>query len=743
MSNFDFSTLNSTDFEELVCDLLNVILSNKENGISFRTFKEGKDKGVDFLYSTVEKEYNIVGQAKHYYRSGYKALLDTVKKEVPKIKKLNPNKYILATSLDLSHQNMVEIKDGLEPYVRELNDIFAKKDLNRILDENPNLLDNHFKLWFSSTNVLKKILNYSIEGRSSEFLENSIKRRMRLFVKTDQYYAAYKKLQENRFIILTGEPGVGKTTLAELLIYDLINKDYQLCYIYDDIKEVEKILTEDDRKQIIYYDDFLGHTSYEITRSKGSEASLVSVLNRISYKKNKYLILTTRSFILNSAINESERLRRLNIKAKESIIKLNSYTLSLKVRLLKNHVEESELSDDHKEILNSKTIVEFITLHKNFSPRSVEFITLNENIQEISALNFESYIKENFNTPNEIWKHAYEQQIGDLERWFLNTMVCFGDSVSLIQIENAFLSRIEYEIKYNNFIRPNNPFNSTFKKVESGFVVFEYNDEGLEEEKCRHIKFINPSLVDFLRDSLKANKDEVIRMSESCYYLEQVLAIYPLIENPINLPSERLKLQILDESSKFIKLETSNKDSCLIALFTHLYFSDQHEFVVKQLGKINDWSFLQSENKYLSYFNSFLHKVYNPNIVNHLKSQLEDCIEEIFVNVNDFTTAFDLVELLIEKFNIDFTFGNGNNNIVSLRLEQLINDKIDEEVYWLVDFSQNENEWEEILTEMIKLKDKVKRLGFYIEADFTPFYEKDWQEIANYNYVKEQLEKDD
>lgn len=88
MANYDFSTLNCNDLEELVCDLLN--LSKSDDLVKYRTFKEGKDKGIDFLYSTEINNYEHVGQVKHYYRSGYDQMISVLKKsESLKVRKLN------------------------------------------------------------------------------------------------------------------------------------------------------------------------------------------------------------------------------------------------------------------------------------------------------------------------------------------------------------------------------------------------------------------------------------------------------------------------------------------------------------------------------------------------------------------------------------------------------------------------------------------------------------------------------
>jgi len=226
MADYDFSTLSSSDLEELVCDLLNAKERSNQSEIFFRTFRDGKDKGIDILYSTAANDYEIVGQVKHYYRSGFNVLRRTlVQDEKQKVLRLKPTRYIFATSVDLSVADIHDIQSIFHPYLLG-NDIYGKKDLNRLLESYPEVLTNHFKLWYSSSNVLQKILTYHIEGRSFEFQENDLKRRLRLYVETPFLSQAQDKLVKNNFIIITGEPGVGKTTTAELLLYKLISDDY-------------------------------------------------------------------------------------------------------------------------------------------------------------------------------------------------------------------------------------------------------------------------------------------------------------------------------------------------------------------------------------------------------------------------------------------------------------------------------------------------------------------------------------
>ena len=369
MAEYDFSTLNSSDLEELVCDLLNA--QSEDRAIKYRTFKDGKDKGIDFLYSTREHEYEQVGQVKHFYRTGYKGLLTVLRnEELAKVQVLKPNKYIFATSVDLSVSNVQEIANLFNPYIKGLNDIYGKKDLNRLLELHDKILTNYYKLWFSDATVLSKILNSDLEFRSSLFTDSEFKRRLRIYVQTQIFQEARKSLKENKFIVITGQPGVGKTTLAEMLVYEYIKDDYKLTYIIDDIKDALRSLAQDNSKQIIYFDDFLGSNEVEINKAKGSETTLRKILRMITRMENKVLVFTTRSFLLSSAIAESENLNRFNIKAHESILRLNEYNEDIKKEILKNHIEDSELKDEIRAFLRLSKTESFIIRH-NFSPRIV------------------------------------------------------------------------------------------------------------------------------------------------------------------------------------------------------------------------------------------------------------------------------------------------------------------------------------------------------------------------------------
>lgn len=735
MADYDFSTLNSSDLEELVCDLLN---RNQPVGsvIKYKTFKDGKDKGIDLLYSTDAFEFEQVGQVKHFYRTGYTKMLATLKAtEVDKVIKLNPNKYIFATSVELSVANTEAIKALFNPYIKNLNDIYGKNDLNRLIEENEEILNSHYKLWLSDFSILKKLLSSDLEFRSSAFVEYELKRRLRIYVKTALFEEARKALAKNRFIILTGEPGVGKTTLAEMLIYEYIADGYNLSYILDDIKEAEKVLVPDDSKQIIYFDDFLGSNKVEINKAKGSETALRRILNRIPNMENKLVVFTTRSFLLNTAIEESEHLKRFNIKAKSSLFELKEYDEVLKKQLLVNHIEDSELKEELKELLHDDEIQNFIVTHSSFRPRSIEFITSEDKVNHFNKAEFKEFIISSFDYPDEIWKHAYNEQITEDDRLLLNTLISFGEVSNIIELEVAFNSRVQYEVEKNNKQREMFAFQKALKRLEGGFIL-------LKNEV--NVNFINPSLIDFLVEYLKHDKEEVLKIVNSVKYVSQLTErLFSLGSVASNKMPESLEKRLLTDYQSFISNSNSDFDLIQLALVIYKYIEniDREEVICEIIDSITEWEALHEDYSLNLHFKEFMLSVKdNENINSVLQERIEEIVSELFKGKNDINEAIDLLEELIKSFDVDFDKLDTTN--ITDHFDDLFSEHIANEVQWLMDWMTYEDEAQEKLNEIEKIVERINDLGLEYEAD-TDEFGFDWYEVAMANEFARQMAKDD
>lgn len=91
MNNYNFSTLNDKEFEQLTKDLLNA-----KYELNLQDFKVGKDQGIDLRFSTQSNNNSTVVQVKHFLNSGFSQLKSTLKnKELDKVKILSPDRYII------------------------------------------------------------------------------------------------------------------------------------------------------------------------------------------------------------------------------------------------------------------------------------------------------------------------------------------------------------------------------------------------------------------------------------------------------------------------------------------------------------------------------------------------------------------------------------------------------------------------------------------------------------------------
>lgn len=730
MANFDFSTLGSSDLEDLVCDLLNADLPAGSE-VRYKTFKDGKDKGIDFLYDSIGHRFDHVGQVKHYYRTGFAGLLKALREtEVAKVKKLKPNRYILATSVDLSVSETEEISKTFKPFIKSLNDIYGKKNLNMLLSKHEAVLNRHFKLWFCDTAVLKKILTADLYYRTADFVESELTRRIRIFVQPPVMEQAKACLDKNNFVVITGEPGVGKTTLAEMLTYNYLKDDYQLLYIQDDIKEVERFLENNESKQIIYFDDFLGSNSVEINKAQGSETALVSIVKRIKRKTNKRLIFTTRKHILNTVMDQSEKLQSL--AQGEAVFNLTAYTRDMKAQLLKNHIDDAEIDPGLKSVLEERHVFNFIVDHHSFNPRSIEFITRRENVEIFSPSEYKAFIVENFNNPREIWSHAYRNQIGKGERLLLNTLFTFNGGAEYELLENAFNHRIKLSGIAAD-LSPT-PFKTAYTRLEKGFII---NRKG-------KIDFINPSLKDFIRHFLDSDPHEVQQMINSIRYIHQLAGdLRWLTSDPNYEMSPGTRTSIVLDFRQYLRPYKRDHDLAQLAVIADLYFNanEKQKILVGVLSCIEDWREVFDDYSLTGPFLEFLHlNRKNRKIQKILRERSEGIIYDMFLSENDVVKAIERLGNTKELLDLDFsTYDKGD---ILKHLDDIFPEYISNEAYFLREHLFNADEAYDKMDEIRKLVDQLSYLGVAYSVNMTEF-NINWEEIARENEFRRQMDRDD
>lgn len=279
---------------------------------------------------------------------------------------------MLAVSNSLSRADKKAIQRALSPHLASESDIYGKEDLNDFLKENPHIEQRHYKLWLHSASVLGHIFNNAILGRSAFSLEEIIRSASR-YVVTANHEAALKILDRLGVVIITGEPGVGKTTLADHLCLHYVTQGFAYLKIADDIQEAESAF-DADSKQVIYFDDFLGRNYLEAL--KGHEGNQITqFLRRVAANKNKRFVLTSRSTILNQGKFLIDSFEHSNVQRNEYELRIKSLSDLDKAQILYNHIWHSGLADEYIDQLYFNRRYREIIEHKNFNPRLISYIT--------------------------------------------------------------------------------------------------------------------------------------------------------------------------------------------------------------------------------------------------------------------------------------------------------------------------------------------------------------------------------
>jgi len=510
MPNYDFQSLSSFDLELLVRDLL-----QQELSIRLESFAPGRDRGIDFRFRSAKGD--LVVQCKHY--ADYDALYRVLKRdEAPKVHRLKPTRYILAVSTPLTPDRKGKISALLKPYCLGPTDIYGREDLNNLLGRHQEIERAHVKLWLTSEPVLMRFLQGGIWGDAALALHR-IRQRTRRFVPNPSLPRARKILDDNHYCIIAGIPGIGKTTLAEILLIEYVDHHgFQAVRIANDLAEIKAVKSPKQR-QIFYFDDFLGKTTLDKLQ-QNEDQRLMEFLEEVADNKNWRFILTTREYILNAARIRYEALANPPVELAPCIINLSDYTYPIRARILYNHIFFSDISDEHKRALLERSRYREILQHHNYNPRIVEHMTLRHNVAYIPPDQFFNDFVLNLDNPIRVWDHAFRNQLKEAAQHLLLILASMPDEVRLEDLERAFNSFYQFRRTKLGFSTTSRDFEHALKELDGNFIKTELIG------KDRIVGFHNPSVRDFLEAYLAGSANDVPDLVESATFFDQLTNLW-------------------------------------------------------------------------------------------------------------------------------------------------------------------------------------------------------------------------
>lgn len=581
MSNYDFKQLSPYDFELISRDLLQA-----EMNITLESFANGKDGGIDFRY--IKNNGDLIIQCKHYVNTGLPGLIRTLKKEKSKILKLNPSRYILVTSVPLTPKNKNEITELIGTSILSQSDIFGQDDLNNLLTRHNQIEQKHYKLWLASKAVLDRVLHNALVTHS-EFKAEQIYRELPKYVQSNIFPKALRILEEDRTVIIAGAPGVGKTTLANLLLYYHIERGYQAVVIESDIRDA-KSLIQKGVNQIFYFDDFFGATflgENGLSFSSNEDQAFIDFVSMIRTSTSSRLVLTTREHILNQALQKSERLRLSDISDHKLILQISDYSITERAKILYNHLFFSELPVEYKQILLQGDFYLEIVKHKKFNPRLIEWLSSYRRVKIVNLSDYKQFVKNLLNNPAEIWMHAYENQISDAGRSLLLTIFSYEGKVNQSILESSF--KVFHHLrarKYGFTLKPND-YKLAFKELVGAFIKNENPDI---------VEVLDPSVLDLLNEVTRENPENIIDLISSTINFTQIKNIWSFAKST---SSGKVLEKIIEHSNDL--LTTLNRVAFLpriqitikgFKVYTGVSFEERLSTTIDITDRIKDPKFL-------------------------------------------------------------------------------------------------------------------------------------------------------
>jgi hypothetical protein len=346
---YELQSLGWNAFQDLCATIM-----TEELGQTFEIFSPTKDGGRDGYFQG--KWRNRAGaswggsfsvQCKHTSRAGASLALSDVSEEIPKARRLAreglADTYVLMTNYNLS--GLVD-----EDLRRTFEEIGVKRFLGfgfewicRRIRESARLRMLVPRIY--GLGDLSEIIDTRWYDQALEIL-SSLSDDLSKFVITGAYTKSAKALQNYGFVLLLGEPGSGKSAIAQALALAAIDRWKCRALKIDDPSQVRGHWNVHEPRQFFWIDDAFGTTQYQRALSDIWNKTFSSVETAIN--KGARFVLTSRDYIYRAASPDLKESAFPLIKESQVIIDVEVLSSREKAQILYNHLKRGKQSMDFR-----------------------------------------------------------------------------------------------------------------------------------------------------------------------------------------------------------------------------------------------------------------------------------------------------------------------------------------------------------------------------------------------------------
>ena len=480
---YRFDNLSSLDFEHLVGDLLSA-----QTGITFEAFKVGPDGGIDLR--GIDNGDTHVVQAKRYLQTTPSGLLSAARKEARAwASRKTPDTYWFVTSLGLSTSNKAKLLKIFSDMSLIEERIIGHEQLQKMLRKYETVARAHMKLWLGETAMLDKFLNSAVFEQSGFEVETALAA-ARTFVVHGGVGEGLKILEHTGALAITGAPGIGKSTMARMILLAHIEQGWTPIIVDDAADALDAVRSDEPR--ILYFDDFLGSIALDDDVVRHSDRRINRLIERAAKNPNLRFMMTSRDYILRDAHQRSDRLGRELFRSFEFVLQLPEYTRLERARILYNHLYYGALDKGLVSELVTEGFYDTVIDHPNFNPRLISEMT-NVVSADYTPKAYLKAFRSVLDHPETLWKKPYEKHFKLSDRLLVLSMQLLPlhyskKSWSFSQLRKRF-------VELNHLLDFNLPtpdiaieFEGALKRMEGGMIHISDGE----------VKYANPGVQEFI-----------------------------------------------------------------------------------------------------------------------------------------------------------------------------------------------------------------------------------------------------
>ncbi len=314
--------------------------------------------------------------------------------------------------------------------------------------------------------------------------------------------------------MIAGVPGIGKTTLAKMLLADAIDSGYEPISVSADIEEAWSVY-EPGQRQIFYYDDFLGRTALTERLGKNEEDRLLAFMKRAAGSRTTLFVLTTREYILQQARELYEQLANEGVEGRRFLLELKQYSRTDRARIFYNHASFSDqLSPHARRALLADRAYEAIIDHPAYNPRHIEWITglSGHRLTAEDNADYVGFAIEALSHPARIWRHGFEHQLNDAQRALLLVLSTMPDRVEDDDLQHAFDAFADIA----GISTRQRAFERALRILDDSFIRTYHDEDHI------FVAAYDPSVADFLAEYVRSSPADARLLVRGAAFFEQV-----------------------------------------------------------------------------------------------------------------------------------------------------------------------------------------------------------------------------